>query len=307
MHTQQKVKQHMALSIKDLKRIRATEPPRTLIYGPPGMGKTSLAAEWPAPVFLQTEDGTPGGIELTSFGKLSTYDEVIDAVGTLYNEEHDRQTVVLDTVDKMESMVWNKACADNNWTSIEQPGFGKGYVTVDSYWRDFIEGMNALRRDRRMNIVYVAHSSINQVDDPMTQSYSRFDIRLHKRAIGIFQDEVDVILFLNQDITIMQEGADKKRGGGDKRARADGGGNRWIYAAPRPAFVAKNRYNVPDKMLYDRGQGYATLQKHFPQQLDPEPEQEPQQDALQEPAQETTAETTEPTPTRKPKLVKQKG
>jgi hypothetical protein len=82
---------------------------------------------------------------------------------------------------------------------------------------------------------------------------------LHKRAIGIFQDEVDAILFLNQDVTIKTE--DGKQGA---RARGDGGGNRLIYAAPRPAFVAKNRYGIPDKIMYERGKGYAALAPHFP-------------------------------------------
>jgi hypothetical protein len=133
-------------------------------------------------------------------------------------------------------------------------------VLADTYWRDLLEGMNALRRDRSMNIVYIAHSVILNVDDPMTASYSRFDIRLHKRAIAIFQDEVDAIFFLNQDVSIKAE--DKKMG--SQRTRADGGGNRWIYTAPRPNFVAKNRYGIPDKVSYKRGEGYAQLAPHFP-------------------------------------------
>lgn len=249
----------MAISITHLKRRRATEAPRVLIYGPPGMGKTTLASEWPDPVFLQVEDGTPGDLELNSFGRLSSLDEVMEAIGALYTEDHAGKTLVIDSLDKLEPLVWAKVCQDNNWQSIEAPGYGKGYVAADNYWRDLIEGANALRRDKGMGVVYIAHSSIETVNDPMTAAYSRFDIRLHKRAIGIFQDEVDAILFLNQDVTIKTD--DNKK---DARRRADGGGNRWIYAAPRPAFVAKNRYGIPDKFMYERGQGYAALAEHFP-------------------------------------------
>lgn len=253
----------MAISISQLKRIKATEPPRILIYGPPGMGKTSLASEWPDPVFLQVEDGTPGDLELSSFGRLTAYDEVMDAIAALYTEEHDRRTVVLDSLDKLETLVWAKVVADNNWQTIETPGYGKGYVTADSYWRDLIEGMNALRRDKSMHVVYIAHSTIATIDDPMTQSYSRFDIRLHKRATGIFQDEVDAILFLTQDVTLKQDDPKAKQGVG-ARVRADGGGNRWLYAAPRPSFVAKNRYGIPDKLMYEKGKGFGALAPHFP-------------------------------------------
>lgn len=250
----------MAISISNLRRIRAIDPPRCLIYGPPGLGKTTLASEWPDPVFLQVEDGTPGDLELASFGRLTSFDDIMDAIGSLYTEDHEQKTVVLDSLDKLEPLVWAKVCADNSWQTIETPGYGKGYVSADAYWRDLIEGMNALRRDKGMGVVYIAHSSIETVNDPMTQAYSRFDIRLHKRAVGIFQDEVDAILFLNQDVSIKSD--DPKAKGA--RVRADGGGNRWLYAAPRPAFVAKNRYGIPDKLMYERGKGYAALAPHFP-------------------------------------------
>lgn len=253
----------MAISIADLRRVRATQPPRTLIYGPPGMGKTTLASEWPDPVFLQVEDGTPGDLELASFGRLTSLDDVMDAIGALYSEEHGAQTVVLDSLDKLEPLVWARVCQDNNWQNIESPGFGKGYYAADAYWSDLIEGMNALRRDKNMGVVYIAHSTIETVNDPLTQSYSRFDIRLQKRAIAKFQDEVDAIFFLNQDVTLKQDDPKAKQGAGT-RVRADGGGNRWIYAAPRPAFVAKNRFGIPDKLMYERGRGYEALAPHFP-------------------------------------------
>jgi hypothetical protein len=258
----------MAISIKDLRQVKATQPPRALIYGPPGIGKTTLASEFPDPIFLQIEDGTPSDLVLSSFGRLTTYEEVMESIAALYTEDHKGRTVVLDSLDKLEPLVWAKVCADNSWLNIEAPGYGKGYVSADGAWRDILEGMNALRRDKNMGIVYIAHSTIENVNDPMTASYSRYDIRLHKRAVGIMQDEVDAIFLLNQDVSLLQNDPKAKAGPGT-RVRAAGGGNRWIHCTPRPAYVAKNRYGMPDKLEYKKGEGYKVMEPFFPNSKKP--------------------------------------
>lgn len=244
----------MAISITDLKKRKAEGAPRVFIYGPPGFGKTTLASEFPEAAFLQVEDGTPGDLELNSFGHLQTFDEVMQAVSSLYTEDHGYQTVVVDGIDKLEPLVWAKTCERNNWESIESPGYGKGYLAADTEWKDFLEGLNALRRERGMAVVLIGHSAVERFDDPRTQSYSRFDLRLHKRAHAIIEDEMDAILFVNQDASIKLE----DQGFNKKRAHADGS-QIWIYAQGRPALNAKNRYGMPPKMIFKKGEGFKAL------------------------------------------------
>ena len=250
----------MAKSIASLTKVRATLPPRVLLYGPPKIGKTSLASEFPNPVFLQVEEGTPGDLELTSFGKLNTFDELMDSLGALYSEDHDRKTVVVDSLDKAEPMVWAKACADNGWPSIEAPGYGKGYVEADRVWRELFEGLNALRLDRGMTILLIAHSTVTTFPNPAGAEYPRWDIRLHKRALGMVQDEMDAILMLGHEPAIKTEDT----GFGKKRATATGGPARWIYCEGRPSHVAGSRYAMPEKVLYRKGEGYSELAPYFP-------------------------------------------
>lgn len=254
----------MAISLKNLTHKKDPAPPRILFYGPPGMGKTTVAAEFPNPVFIQAEDGYPNDLPdpppRFEREQLGDFNGVLDAVGALITEDHDRQTLVIDSLDKLEPWVWEATCRENNWSTIEQPGYGKGYLAAETQWRELITGFNVLRRERGMAIVLIAHSTIETVNDPTTVAYSRYDIRLQKRATALFQDEMDAILFINQDVTIKQDDPKAKT----SRSRADGGGNRWIYTAPRPAFVAKNRFGIPDKIMCARGETYAELAKHLP-------------------------------------------
>src|SRR5215472_18934373 len=99
------------MNLTNIHETAATLPPRVLVHGQEGTGKTTLAAKFPKPVFLQTEDGTPAGLKLTTFGLLSTYAELRDALAALGNEAHDFKTVVVDSLDKLEGLVWQDVCA----------------------------------------------------------------------------------------------------------------------------------------------------------------------------------------------------
>ena len=250
----------MAISLADVRRVRADLPPRLLIYGPEGMGKTTLASEFPSPVFLQVEDGTPADTELTSFGQLDSYDAVVEALQSLISEDHDFGTVVVDSISRLETLVFAETCKRNNWKTIEAPGYGKGYKEADYVWSDLLEGLSVLRKDRRMNVILIGHAKIDRFDDPTTTSYSRFELALHDRAAALISREVDAILLVKQDVVVKEE----DQGFNKKRAVANASELRWIYAEGRPGFVAKNRYGIPPKLPFHKGQGYAQLSQFFP-------------------------------------------
>ncbi len=253
------------ITLANLKRTsEVVQPPRLLIYGPPGMGKTSLAAEFPNPVIADVERGAPSGVDVVSLGEIETYDDLVNGLSALYNQDHDFKTLIVDTLDRLEPLVWQKVCQDNHWSTIEEAGYGKGYVTADVYWRDVVQWCNALRKDRGMTICLVAHSSVGTAPDPRGADYQRYDIRLHKRAQAIWQDEVDAILMVNQEAGIKEE----VEGKGDKARVVDrwaaGSATRYIYCEGRPSFVAKNRYGLPDRIVYKKGTGYEQIRAYLP-------------------------------------------
>jgi hypothetical protein len=87
-----------------------------------------------------------------------------------------------------------------------------------------------------MTIVLLAHSAVETVNDPRAPAYTSYQLRLHKRARGLVQDEVDVIGFLATDVAVVSQDA----GFNKKRNRAEGGAARWLHFEGRPAFFRRS-------------------------------------------------------------------
>jgi len=234
----------MAISLASLKRRSDCKAPRLLVYGTAGIGKTTLGISAPNPVFIQTEDSEVG---CPTFGLLRAYAEVMDAMAALVAENHDFKTVVLDSLDWLEPLIWQETCRVNNWADIEKPGFGKGYVAALDTWRVLLDGFNALRDERGMTVVLLAHCEIKRFDSPETEPYDRYQIKVQKAASALVQEHVDAVLFANYRVSTVKTDA-----GFNKRAvRGVGVGDRLLYTTERPAFLAKNRFALPDSLPLD--------------------------------------------------------
>ncbi len=256
----------MAISLKSLNRIQGGGSPRIVIYGPPKIGKTSLASEFPSPVFLFTEDGTPAGLETIGW-RINSFRETMEAMEALDSPEHDFKTVVVDNLSDMQRMIWEETCERGDERGgkkarIEDFGYGKGYVYALQVWQEFLAGLNALRDLRGMGFVLVAHSQVTRFDDPETVSYSRHSIDLHDKAAALIHKGVDAILMIKRDIKIKEE----DKGFNKTRAVAADGSTPWIYTRDRAAYLAGNRFSMPERMLYKVGEGYKAMAPYFPQQ-----------------------------------------
>lgn len=219
------------------------QPLRVLLYGPEGIGKTSFGAAAPAPIFLGPEDGTAFlPVKPWRFPEPQCWTDVLDAVRELTTQRHEFQTLVLDTLDWIEPLVWQHICRRDGQAGIEAYGYGKGYVAALDEWRLAIAALEQLRRAKGMHVVALAHAHIKPFKNPEGDDYDRFTLKIHDKAGGLWKEWSDAVLFANYETFLKKEG---------NRTRATGSGARFVYTQRRAAFDAKNRFDLAERLPLD--------------------------------------------------------
>ncbi len=206
---------------------------------------STFGAMAPDAIFVPTEDGL-ADIDCHAFPLVQSYAEFQRRLEELAGEEHDFKTVVVDSVDWLERLIWAQVCADRGVENIEDIGYAKGYTFALTYWREVLIALDWLRNERGMMVILLAHAKIERYENPETEAYDRYSPKLHKLASAVVQEWCDEVLFANYRTYAKTSGE-----GFDKRAIGVGQGERIIRTTERPAHVAKNRCNLPDELPLD--------------------------------------------------------
>jgi len=234
------------MSLSNIQKGAAMAPPRITIYGPPGVGKTTFAAgAGENCIFIPTEEGADV-VGVHRFPLCQSVSEVMQALDDLLTEDHKYTVVTIDSLDWLETLVWDQCVKDAGVSSIEEVGggYGKGYIAALAYHRQLLGKLTQLRKQKGMACVLLAHSQVKRFEDPTTEAFDRFEIKLHKRAADLYTEFCDVVGFANHKMTTTETTASF----GQKRIKAIGSGERVLRCASRPNFVAKTRYIIPDEL-----------------------------------------------------------
>lgn len=225
----------------NLKPDTTSKPPRLVVYGPQGSGKTTFASKAPGVLFMDIEDGLHG-IE-SAKQRITCWGEVVEMITALHQQEHQFKTLAIDTIDWLERLIHASIALDNNVNSIDDIPYGRGFGYALEYWDMFLKGMTSLRDNKGMTIILLAHDKIKRFDDPMTDGYDRYMLKLHDKASSLVQEWADGVLFMKSKTFIKTE----KTGFSEKKKGVDGG--TYLHTTETPAYQAKHRTSLalPDE------------------------------------------------------------
>lgn len=220
---------------------------KTVLYGPEGIGKSSLAAMFPNPIFIDTEGSTDHMENVNRLKPPSSYTELIQMIDWV-KQNKQYSTLVIDTADWAQTLIEKHVLVENGWASIEAPGYGEGYVKSREKWGNMLDKLTDVV-NAGINVVLTAHSEIRKFDDPTESgSYDRYELKLTKRSnahiAGVTKEWADMVLFLNYKVMSV------KRDGMGEKFQAQGG-QRKMFTTHHPAYDAKNRFSLPDELPLD--------------------------------------------------------
>jgi hypothetical protein len=230
------------------------QPPQIItICGDAGMGKSSLAATFPKPIFIRAEDGVariPEAFRPLALPVVRNEDSVWEQLKALIHDKHDFKTVVIDTISAADRMFVQSILAqDGRAKSINQAlgGYGAGFAALAAKHQQLRSAAEALRVKRGMNVVFLAHTEVGMMRLPDQDDFTRYTLRMtHDKSLPPYLDDVDAVGFLRQRVVL--------KGDEGERKKAISDGTRELIMHLSASNVSKNAYGIDEPIEVKLGE-----------------------------------------------------
>lgn len=217
------------------------KPIKAVVFGPEGVGKTTFGASWPGAVFIDVEDGS-GHYDVARLPRPQTWGELLDEI-TFAAFTPEVGTLVIDTADAAEALCTAHVLGENQWSSIENPGYGKGFTVMAEEFRKLTDALDGCIANGK-NVLVLAHAQIKKFEQPDEMgAYDRWELKLAKKCGPILKEWCDLLLFANFKTDLVKDDNGKYRPAGGKR--------RVMYTSHTAAYDAKNRLGLPDELPFE--------------------------------------------------------
>lgn len=219
---------------------------KVVVYGPEGIGKSTFASRFPEPLFIDTE-GSTKDMDVARTEPPSSWSALLDQAGYVKVHPEVCRTLIIDTADWAEMLCISQVCSKNHKNSVEEFGYGKGYVYVQE---EFGRLLNLLSEvvDSGVHVVLTAHAKMRKFEQPdELGAYDRWEMKLSKGVAPMVKEWADMVLFCNYKTMVVNvdgQGAQK----GKNKAQ---GGKRVMYTTHHSCWDAKNRYGLPDEVPFE--------------------------------------------------------
>lgn len=232
----------MTIDLKAIKPCRKAQPPRIILYGPPGIGKSTFASNVQGAVFLDVEGGTNNlPVARIERARLETAADVRAALTALLSQDHGFTAVVIDTADFLEKVLQKQVAAEHGVADYGKIGYGKGPVSLVNLWREVTQLLDEINEKRNMAVILIAHETLRKINDPETETYDKQTLAMENKAVEHLEAWCDAILFVKEEVYTQKDRKD--------RVRASAG-ERMMFTRDCPAYLAKNRYGLPRELPF---------------------------------------------------------
>lgn len=238
-------------------------PYKALVYGQEGVGKSTDAAKWPNPHFIDCE----GSTERMDVNRLpnrtpymppQSWSEVFAIINTLMGQPSAemQKTLVIDTIDSLTPMVVQHVIATNpkkdggTYTSLTGFGWDSGYALVSDEFSRLFQALDELRLKKQWHIVLVCHGTVRRLDLPEEDlSYERWEPDMFRRPkntpspYDLVKSWAEMILFYSFKTIIVETENKKAKAAGEQRV---------IRTTHSATWDAKNRNGLPDEIPLEK-------------------------------------------------------
>lgn len=219
---------------------------KIVIYAPEGFGKSTLASQFPNPLFLDVE-GSTSQLDVDRIERADLPD--LRAVETALSEVAKARpcgTLIVDTVDWLESMALDAIVADAaspKIKGVEDFGYGKGYTLLKERVTILLSRLDAVV-SAGITVVLLAHSKVTKFEPPDGEgAYDRYELKLTKHVAPLVKEWADALLFGNWKTQIREKNSGKLQG--------VGGRERLMHCTRAAAWDAKNRHGLAEVEKWD--------------------------------------------------------